>query len=79
MLNILNRLLRVAGLEVRRRPPGTHGSAKEEVATLPPIGRETGSVLISYIPDDVLKAGVSTNGPELCFGGIYGRRDRLCE
>ena len=54
MLRLLNRLLRIIGLEVRRRPRAATGSGK--LASLRPSGMAVGNVLISYIPDDVLSA-----------------------
>jgi len=54
MLRLLNRLLRIIGLEVRRRPRAATGSG--QVISLRPDGTAVGNVLISYIPDDVLKA-----------------------
>lgn len=52
MLRLVNRLLRIAGLELRRRAPAANQS---RVAALRPDGKPAGNVLISYIPDDVLK------------------------
>lgn len=54
MLRLLNRLLRIIGLEVRRRPRATTDSS--QIASLSPGGAAVGNVLISYIPDDVLKS-----------------------
>ena len=54
MLRLLNRLLRIIGLEVRRSPRAATGSGK--LASLRPSGTAVGNVLISYIPDDVLSA-----------------------
>jgi len=54
MLRLLNRLLQIIGLEVRRRPRAATGSGK--LASLRPSGTPVGNVLISYIPDDVLSA-----------------------
>ena len=54
MLRLLNRLLRIIGLEVRRRPRATAGSS--QLASVRPGEAAVGDVLISYIPDDVLKS-----------------------
>ena len=54
MLRLLNRLLRIIGLEVRRRPLAATSFGKP--ASLRPGGTAVGNVLISYIPDDVLSA-----------------------
>ena len=54
MLRLLNRLLQIIGLELRRRPRAAAGSSK--AVSLRPGGAAVGNVLISYIPDDVLKS-----------------------
>lgn len=56
MLRLLNRLLGMIGLELRRR--SVHRVAFREgiAASLDPQRRQTGQVLISYIPDDVLSS-----------------------
>ena len=54
MLRLLNRLLRIIGLEVRRRPRAATGAG--QVISLPTREKTTGNVLLSYIPDDVLSA-----------------------
>jgi glycosyltransferase involved in cell wall biosynthesis len=54
MLRLLNRLLQFTGLELRRRPRAAAGSSK--AVSLRPGGPAVGNVLISYIPDDVLKS-----------------------
>ena len=53
MLRLVNRLLRIIGLELRRPAAGAMPS---RVVSLRPDGEPAGNVLISYIPDDVLKA-----------------------
>jgi glycosyltransferase involved in cell wall biosynthesis len=53
MLRLINRLLRIVGLEIRRKRKAAAG---RPVVSLRPGGKATGNVLISYIPDDVLKA-----------------------
>ncbi len=52
MLRLLNRLIRIVGLELRRRPRTAAGAG--QITSLPPREKATGNVLISYIPDDVL-------------------------
>jgi glycosyltransferase involved in cell wall biosynthesis len=52
MLRLLNRLLRIIGLELRRKSRSSDGSGR--LAALRPAGPSRGAVLISYIPDDVL-------------------------
>ncbi len=53
MLRLINRLLRIIGLELSRSR--RTGAGRQRVVSLPPAGQSVGSVLISYIPDDVLK------------------------
>lgn len=53
MLRLVNRLLRIVGLELRR--PAANATPSQ-VVSLRPDGKPAGNVLISYIPDDVLKA-----------------------
>ena len=53
MLRLINRLLRIIGLELSRSRGS--GAGRKQVVSLPPAGQAAGSVLISYIPDDVLK------------------------
>lgn len=54
MLRLLNRLLQIIGLELRHRPRA--GAGRGQVVSLAPRGTAAGNVLISYIPDDVLKS-----------------------
>ncbi len=60
MLRLVNRLLRIIGLELRRPAAGSQRSQR---VSLRPDQDPAGNVLISYIPDDVLKdeADVSTS------------------
>lgn len=53
ILKLANRVLRPAGLEVRRRRAAE--ADRGIVATVRPEGTPRGTVLISYIPDDVSK------------------------
>ena len=53
-LKLVNRVLRSAGLELRRSRPG-QATRKGVVQTLRPSGQSIGNVLISYVPDDVMK------------------------
>ena len=56
MLRLINRLLRLLGLEVRRRPRHRDEVHKGVTASLLPQGEALGHALIAYIPDDVLSA-----------------------
>ena len=53
MLRIPNRILAKFGVEIRRSRP--RAVTSQPPATLAAVGRRRGAVLISYIPDDVLK------------------------
>ena len=52
MLRLINRILGILGLELRRQPKAQQSS---RLISLRPDNRAAGNVLISYIPDDVLK------------------------
>jgi glycosyltransferase involved in cell wall biosynthesis len=54
MLRLLNRILGIVGLELRRSPQAAGGS--RQLVSLQPGKPAAGNVLISYIPDDVLSA-----------------------
>ncbi|MGI9261911.1 MAG: hypothetical protein ACR2QR_07735, partial [Woeseiaceae bacterium] len=53
MRSLVNRILARAGLELRRKP-ANRGGAKPR-ASLRAKGERRGRVLISYIPDDILR------------------------
>jgi glycosyltransferase involved in cell wall biosynthesis len=52
MLRLINRVLGVLGLELRRRPKAQQST---RLVSLQPDRNSAGNALISYIPDDVLK------------------------
>ena len=56
MLRLLNRLLGIVGLEVRRRSRHSGEFRGRVAASLVPGQERIGQVLISYIPDDVLSS-----------------------